>query len=147
MKRFGMQLSAVMMRALPAQTVWAFEHFYTPTFNQIPNLRIVGSLREGAVSQPVAGNPQFGVFQGKAEVDLSAAPDLQAANPSARSQTKGIGFNESLFLMKRALRDATTAVRSHAENVRQKIERALADTDQLVGNLESDEGEAAGESS
>jgi ElaB/YqjD/DUF883 family membrane-anchored ribosome-binding protein len=45
--------------------------------------------------------------------------------------------------MKADLRDATAAVRSHAENIRQKIEEALSDADRLVSALESDEAKAA----
>jgi len=41
--------------------------------------------------------------------------------------------------VKDSLRSASHAVRVHAENVREKIETVLADTDRLVGRLEADE--------
>lgn len=52
-------------------------------------------------------------------------------------------YNKLLETMKITLREARLAVRSHAENVQQTIERALTDADRLVGNLESDENDAA----
>jgi hypothetical protein len=45
--------------------------------------------------------------------------------------------------MRSALREATTAVRAKAENIRQKLDQVLADTDKLVNQLESDETESA----
>ena len=41
----------------------------------------------------------------------------------------------------------TTAVRAHAEDVRQKIEQVLTDTDRIVSSLESDEDQAAKQAS
>ena len=43
---------------------------------------------------------------------------------------------------KLGLSEATDAVRTHAEDLRKKLERALSDADQLVENLASDEKNA-----
>jgi hypothetical protein len=52
-------------------------------------------------------------------------------------------YDALLDTMRGALRDATTAVRAKAENIRQKLDQVLADTDKLVSQLESDETESA----
>ena len=52
-------------------------------------------------------------------------------------------YDHLLDKMKLALRDATTAVRAKAEDVRQRIERVLTDAERLVSSLESDEAKAA----
>jgi hypothetical protein len=52
-------------------------------------------------------------------------------------------YDQLLDKMKLAVRDATAAVRSHAQDVRTKIEQVLTDADRLVGTLESDEEKAA----
>ena len=56
-------------------------------------------------------------------------------------------YDQLLDAMKLALREATTAVRAHAEDVRQKIEQVLTDTDRIVSSLESDEDQAAKQAS
>jgi ElaB/YqjD/DUF883 family membrane-anchored ribosome-binding protein len=54
-------------------------------------------------------------------------------------------YDQLFDTMKNSLREATTAVREHAQNVRQKIEQVLTDTDNLVRNLELDEQKASGQ--
>ena len=98
MKGFGVKLLAVLLCALPAQTAWAFEYFYTPTFNKVPNLTIVGWLPADAGLRPVAGDLQFGVFQGRAEVSLSTPSAVRAANSSGQSRPKHSGFPGSAVL-------------------------------------------------
>ena len=48
-------------------------------------------------------------------------------------------YDEGLDAVKRALTEATGAVRARAEDTRTRIEHILAEADQLVGRLESDE--------
>lgn len=84
--------------------------------------------------------------------DFGRADELLAEAADLLRETRGTlgddhAYSELLGTMKKTLHDATLAVRSHAENVRQKIEMALADADKLVGHLESDEGQAAKEKS
>ena len=81
----------------------------------------------------------------RAEQFLSEATDLLQA--ARKTLGDDLAYNELIFQIKWELRDATAAVRSQAENIRQKIERVLSDADRLVGSLESDEREAAGTSS
>jgi flagellin-specific chaperone FliS len=52
-------------------------------------------------------------------------------------------YDPQLDALKRALRDATAAVRARAQDSRSRIDRVLADTDRIVGALESDEARAA----
>jgi len=52
-------------------------------------------------------------------------------------------YDELFDNVKGALRDATMAVRTRAEDIRRKIEQVLSATDHLVGSLESDEQKAA----
>lgn len=52
-------------------------------------------------------------------------------------------YDAQLDALKRALRDATVAVRTRAQDTRSRIDRVLADTDRIVGALESDETRAA----
>lgn len=54
-------------------------------------------------------------------------------------------YDEQLEIVKRSLAEATIAVRQKAQDARQRIERVLAETDKLLGALESDETKAAGE--
>ncbi len=54
-------------------------------------------------------------------------------------------YDEQFEIVKRALAEATTAVRAKAQDVRQRIEHVLTETDKLLGALESDETKAAGE--
>jgi hypothetical protein len=56
-------------------------------------------------------------------------------------------YDPLLDKMKLALRDATIAVRAHAEDVRQKIEQVLTETDRIVTSLESFEEKAATQTS
>jgi hypothetical protein len=52
-------------------------------------------------------------------------------------------YDSALDSMKLSLRNATTSVQAHAKNIRAKIEDVLAETDRLIGNLESDEQRAS----
>jgi len=52
-------------------------------------------------------------------------------------------YDEQFDLLKRTLAEAINAVRAQAQDIRQHIERVLAETDKLVGALESDEHAAA----
>jgi hypothetical protein len=51
-------------------------------------------------------------------------------------------YDEQLEIVKRALAEATTAVRAKAQDIRQRIEQVLTETDKLLGALESDESKA-----
>jgi cellobiose-specific phosphotransferase system component IIA len=51
-------------------------------------------------------------------------------------------YDAQFDIVKRTLADATTAVREKAQDVRQRIEHVLAETDKLLGSLESDETKA-----
>jgi len=51
-------------------------------------------------------------------------------------------YDEQLEVVKHSLAEATTAVRAKAQDVRQRIEHVLAETDKLLGSLESDENKA-----
>ena len=51
-------------------------------------------------------------------------------------------YDEQLEVVKCALAEATTAVREKAQDVRKRIENVLAETDKLLGSLESDENKA-----
>jgi len=55
-------------------------------------------------------------------------------------------YDQLLDKMRLALREATVAIRARAEDVRQKIEEVLADTERIVSTLESDEAKAAKQS-
>lgn len=72
---------------------------------------------------------------------------LDEATELLRSARQMLGddraYDHLLDNMKLALRNATTAVRVRAEDVRKKIDQALADSDRLVGQLESDETTSA----
>ncbi len=76
---------------------------------------------------------------------------LQDATELLQSARETLGddhaYDQLLDAMKLALREATTAVRAHAEDVRQKIEQVLTDTDRIVSSLESDEDQAAKQAS
>jgi len=76
---------------------------------------------------------------------------LEEATESLRSARETLGedhaYDQLLDAMKLALREATSTVRKQAEDVRQKIEQVLADTDRLVSRLESDEDKAVKQSS
>ena len=52
-------------------------------------------------------------------------------------------YDTQLDAIKVSLRKATEAVRTQAEDTRMRIEQVLADTDKIVGTLESDETKAA----
>jgi hypothetical protein len=54
-------------------------------------------------------------------------------------------YDEQFEIVKRALAEATTAVRAKAQDIRQRIEQVLAETDKLLNVLESDETKNAGE--
>jgi hypothetical protein len=56
------------------------------------------------------------------------------------------GGKQDLELLRedhRELAEATTAVRAKAQDLQQRIEHALAETDKLLGSLESDETKAS----
>jgi uncharacterized phage infection (PIP) family protein YhgE len=83
-----------------------------------------------------------------AKKDFDRAEQLLAdATELLRSARETLGddhaYDQFLDKTKLALRDATTAVRTHAEDVRQKIEQVLTETDRIVTTLESDEDKAA----
>jgi hypothetical protein len=87
-----------------------------------------------------------------AKKDFERADQLLAdATELLRNARETLGddhsYDQLLEAMKVALREATTAVRAHAENVRQKIEQVLTDTDRIVSSLESDEDRAAKQAS
>jgi hypothetical protein len=52
-------------------------------------------------------------------------------------------YDQLFESMKKAVRDATTAVQQHAQNLRARIEEVLEETDRLVNCLEADEQRAA----
>ena len=68
-------------------------------------------------------------------------------NKTNAMNTLALIIDQLLDAMKLALREATSSVRKQAEDVRQKIEQVLADTDRLVSRLESDEDKAVKQSS
>jgi len=51
-------------------------------------------------------------------------------------------YDVKLDAIKTSLREAINAVRTHAEDIRKRIEQVLADTDRIVSTLESDETKA-----
>lgn len=97
-------------------------------------------LRAKAKAARAAGAAQKGDFH-RADEFLAEATEL------LRQARENLGddrvYHESLDTMKTALNEATLAVRGRSQNVQQSIEKALTDADRLVGNLESDEGDAA----
>lgn len=52
-------------------------------------------------------------------------------------------YDTQLDTIRSSLREATQAVRSQAEDIRMRIEQVIADTDNIVGTLESDETKAS----
>jgi DNA repair exonuclease SbcCD ATPase subunit len=52
-------------------------------------------------------------------------------------------YHQELETMKLALQEATAAVRARTEDIRQRIEKVLADTDTIINSLETDETKAA----
>lgn len=52
-------------------------------------------------------------------------------------------YDAQFEAVKRALAEATTAVRAKASDARQRIEHGLAETDKILHALESDEQQAA----
>jgi len=82
---------------------------------------------------------------------LRAEQLLEQATGLLRNARETLGddhaYDQLLDAVKLALREATTAVRAQAEDVRKKIEQVLADTDRLVSTLESDEAKAAKQAS
>jgi hypothetical protein len=54
-------------------------------------------------------------------------------------------YDEQFETVKRALAEATAAVRAKAQDVRHRIEQVVSETDRLLGALESDETKAANE--
>jgi chromosome segregation ATPase len=52
-------------------------------------------------------------------------------------------YRKELEAMKSALQEATAAVRTRTEDIRQRINRVLADTDSIINTLEADETKAA----
>ena len=82
---------------------------------------------------------------------LRAEQLLEQATGLLRNARETLGddhaYDQLLDAVKLALREATTAVRTQAEDVRKKIEQVLADTDRLVSTLEADEAKSAKQAS
>ena len=95
MKRFGLKLLALATCALLAQTALAFECFYAPAFNKIPNWVIVEPLPDDGLSWLATGGFQFRDSQQQANALLSAAPDLRPASAFAKSRSDRMGFHAS----------------------------------------------------
>ena len=83
---------------------------------------------------------------GKENTEHFVKPDMNMNKTNAMN-TLALIIDQLLDAMKLALREATSSVRKQAEDVRQKIEQVLADTDRLVSRLESDEDKAVKQSS
>lgn len=79
-------------------------------------------------------------FQRADELLADAADLFQSARETLGNDRD---YDLQLEAMKQGLRAATTAVRSRAQDTRSRIDRVLADTDQIVSALESDESRAA----
>ena len=79
-------------------------------------------------------------FQRADELLADAADLFQAARETLADDRT---YDLQLEAMKQGLRAATSAVRSRAQDTRSRIDRVLADTDRIVGALESDETRAA----
>lgn len=79
-------------------------------------------------------------FQRADELLGDAANLFQAARETLAADRT---YDLQLEAMKQDLRAATSAVRSRAQDTRLRIDRVLADTDRIVGALESDETRAA----
>lgn len=107
-------------------------------------VRRIGSranlLRAKARATRAASAAKKGDFR-RADEFLTEATELLCEARENLGDDRAYG--ELLETMKTALHEATLAVRAHTQNVQQTIEKALIDTDRLVGNLESDEGDAA----
>jgi hypothetical protein len=78
----------------------------------------------------------------RADARLADATDLLAQAQTVLADDNA--FDDDLDAIRDALRQAVNAVRSQAEDTRRRIEQVLADADRVVGNLEADEGQAAG---
>lgn len=81
----------------------------------------------------------------RADTRLSEATDLLR-------DARGIlgdddAYDHQLDAIKRALREAVSAVRNRAEDTRRRIDQVLADADHVVTVLESDERDLADERS
>jgi hypothetical protein len=79
-------------------------------------------------------------FQRADELLIDAADLFQSARKTLGNDH---AYDLQLEAMKQGLRAATAAVRARAQDTRSRIDRVLAETDQIVGALESDETRAA----
>ena len=69
----------------------------------------------------------------RAEQQLEQATELLASARTAFGKDQA--YDQLLDSAKLGLSEATDAVRTHAEDLRKKLERALSDADQLVESL------------
>lgn len=93
MKRFGLKWLVMALCALLVPTALAFECFYAPAFNKIPNLTIVEPLPDDGFSRLATGGFQLRNSQEQVNTLLSAAPDLRPASPFAESRSDRMGFH------------------------------------------------------